>query len=60
THRQLEVLRLMAQGTTVGRIADSLGVSIHTVRSHIQRILEKLDAHSQAEAVARAFRERLL
>ncbi|MGB6854271.1 MAG: LuxR C-terminal-related transcriptional regulator, partial [Thermoanaerobaculia bacterium] len=31
-----------------------------TVRSHIQRILEKLDAHSQAEAVARAFRERLL
>ena len=60
TQRQVEVLQHLAQGGTVGRIADSLGVSVHTVRSHIRKILEKLGAHSQAEAVAKAYRERLL
>jgi len=60
TPRQSEVLRLLANGANVDEIAGALGISIHTVRTHIQRILETLDVHSQVEAVARAFRDRLI
>ena len=60
TPRQTEVLRLLANGSNVDEIAGALGISIHTVRTHIQRILEALGVHSQVEAVARAFRHRLL
>lgn len=60
TRRQTEVIRLLADGQGVEEIADSLNVSVHTVRSHVQNILAKLGVHSQVEAVARAFRERLL
>lgn len=60
TPRQTEVLRLLANGSNVDEIAGALGISIHTVRTHIQRILETLGVHSQVEAVARAFRHRLL
>jgi DNA-binding NarL/FixJ family response regulator len=60
TPRQSEVLRLLANGANVDEIAGALGISIYTVRTHIQRILEALDVHSQVEAVARAFRDRLI
>jgi len=60
TPRQSEVLRLLANGANVDEIAGALGISVYTVRTHIQRILETLDVHSQVEAVARAFRDRLL
>lgn len=60
THRQIEVLRLMARGVSAKEMASTLGISVHTVRSHVQRILRTLDAHSQLEAAAVAFRERLI
>lgn len=60
TPRQTEVLRLLAQGANVDEIAGTLGISVHTVRTHVQRILETLDVHSQVEAVALAFRDRLI
>jgi DNA-binding NarL/FixJ family response regulator len=52
--RELEVLRLMATGVRVDQISDELFISTSTVRNHVQSILEKLDAHSQLEAVAKA------
>ncbi len=60
TARELEVLRLMAKGTSTREIADALFISIATVRNHVQHILSKLDAHSKLEAVALALQNRLI
>ena len=60
TSRQVEILRLMAQGASARDMASTLSISVNTVRTHIQRILRRLDVHSQLEAVAVAFRERLI
>ena len=60
TRRELEVLRLVAQGGNTRVVADKLHVSPATVRNHVQNILGKLGAHSRLEAVAYATRHRLL
>lgn len=60
TERELEVLQLLAQGMTTADIATRLFLSHHTVRNHVRHILQKLDAHSQLEAVAVAAREGLV
>jgi PAS domain S-box-containing protein len=60
TDRQLEVLRGIATGRHVREIAADLGISVHTVRSHIRNIFETLEVSSQVEAVAKAMRERLI
>jgi DNA-binding NarL/FixJ family response regulator len=60
TSRELEVLQLLAAGMRPKEIALELVISPKTVASHIQRVLAKLGAHSRAEAVAVAYRERLV
>ena len=60
TERQLEVLRCLAGGGSVRTVAAALGISVHTVRSHVRRIFETLEVSSQVEAVAKALRERLI
>jgi DNA-binding NarL/FixJ family response regulator len=60
TSRESEVLRLLAQGLTQRAIARQLGISPATVGTHIQRVLTKLDVHSRTQAVALAYRERLV
>ncbi|MFQ5700443.1 MAG: LuxR C-terminal-related transcriptional regulator [Acidobacteriota bacterium] len=60
TARELEVLRLMADGTSTEAIADSLFISKVTVRNHIQNILRKLGAHNKLQAVSRALQYRLI
>lgn len=60
THRQLEILGLIAQGRTTGQIARELWLSVATVRNHVARTLRALDAHSRLEAVANARRLGLL
>ncbi len=59
TRRELEVLRLLAEGHRQPQIAERLVISPRTVSTHIEHILEKLGAHSRAEAVAVAYREDL-
>jgi DNA-binding NarL/FixJ family response regulator len=54
TNRQLQVLRLLAEGVTARGIASRLGLAETTVRNHIRAVLAELGAHSQLEAVARA------
>jgi DNA-binding NarL/FixJ family response regulator len=54
THRELEVLQLMARGLTNRQIARRLEISEHTVKFHAGAVLGKLNARSRAEAVARA------
>lgn len=60
TARQQQVLRLLATGKTTASIARALGVSLNTIRHHMQNILDNLDCHSQAEAVAKAIRHDLI
>jgi DNA-binding NarL/FixJ family response regulator len=60
TARELEVLQLMGAGLDARAIARQLGISVHTCRGHVKRVLAKLDAHSQLEAVAVATRRGLL
>jgi DNA-binding NarL/FixJ family response regulator len=52
TRRELEVMALIAEGTTTKEIARALGISPSTVRSHVKSILAKLCVHSRIEAVA--------
>jgi DNA-binding NarL/FixJ family response regulator len=54
--REREVLDGLAEGQAYKQIADTLGVSIHTVRNYIRRIYEKLHVRSCGEAVAKYLR----
>ncbi|MGV3760641.1 MAG: response regulator [Actinomycetota bacterium] len=60
TDRELEVLKLVAQGLTNRDIAGELYISENTVKNHVRNILEKLHLHSRMEAVVYAVREKLL
>ena len=59
TDRELEVLRLVAQGLTNREIAEQLFIAENTVKNHVRNILEKLHLHSRMEAVLYAVREKL-
>jgi DNA-binding NarL/FixJ family response regulator len=54
TEREMDVLRLLDTALSRPEIARELQVSVNTVRTHVRRIYDKLDAHSRAEALARA------
>ena len=56
TSRELEILRLVALGWEVQRIADELGISRHTVRNHIRNLRQKLDATTKLDAVVKGVR----
>ena len=56
TPRELEVLSVLAEGKGTPRIGVELGVSVHTVRHHVERLFHKLHAHNRLEAVATARR----
>ncbi len=60
TARELEVLRLAADGLTNRAIARRLGISEHTVKFHMSTLLAKLQAVSRTEAVSLAVRRGLL
>jgi DNA-binding NarL/FixJ family response regulator len=55
TSREEEVLVLLSRGFSNKEIADQIGVSIETVRSHLKRIYEKMHVRSRTEAVALYF-----
>jgi DNA-binding NarL/FixJ family response regulator len=60
TERELEVVRLLAEGLKQREIAKRLVVSPKTIATHTRNALNKLDVRTQAEAVAVAFRQRLI
>lgn len=60
TSREIDVLRLLSRGYTYFEIGGKLGISVHTVTSHIKKSYRKLGAHSAAEAVTRAAELHLL
>ena len=60
TPRELEVLRLMADGASNKIIAHKLGISDHTVKFHVTSILSKLNAGTRTEAVTLGVRQGLV
>jgi DNA-binding NarL/FixJ family response regulator len=60
TARETEVLTHLCKGKSYKMIADDLFISEETVRRHIKNIYRKLEVHSKSEAVAKAFKERLV
>jgi DNA-binding NarL/FixJ family response regulator len=58
--RQYDVLRSLAEGRSYREIAEELGVSLDTVRTHVRRIYAALQVHSAAQAVSQAVNRGLL
>jgi two-component system, NarL family, response regulator NreC len=60
TERELEVLRLIAEGNTNRHIATLLSVSVNTIETHRKHIMEKLDLHNTADIVRFAVRKKVV
>lgn len=56
TRRETQILNYVAEGNTNKQIADILGISEQTIKSHVSAILRKLNANDRAHAVALAIR----
>ena len=59
TPRELDVLELVAEGYSTAEIARELWITEDTVRTHIKRMMVRLEARTRAHVVAIAFREEL-
>ena len=59
TVREVEVLRLLAQGLTYAQIAEALVISRRTVNAHLTSIYSKLGVHSRAEAAQYAMQHQI-
>lgn len=60
TRRQIECLRLIAEGCTTQEIADALGLSRHTVEHYVAAACDRLNAKTRSQAVALAVAQNLL
>jgi DNA-binding NarL/FixJ family response regulator len=60
TARETEILATLSKGNSYKLIASDMQISIDTVRTHIKKIYEKLQVHSQTEAVSKALQEKLV
>jgi len=60
TGREVEVLRLMAEGFTNPEISEILSISHHTVKSHVVHIFNKLGVNDRTQAAVWAARNRMI
>jgi DNA-binding NarL/FixJ family response regulator len=54
SEREIEILRIVARGLSLVEIAELLGISVNTVKTHVKRIYHKLAVNSRTEAVFEA------
>ncbi|AIC93465.1 response regulator [Shouchella lehensis] len=59
TNREKEILKLMSDGKTNQQIAETLFITIKTVKTHVSHILSKLDVDDRTQAVVYAFQQKL-
>jgi len=60
THRQIEILQLLAEGKSTKEVASALGVSVKTAETHRANIMRRLDCHSVTELVCYAIRNHII
>ncbi len=60
SEREKQVLQLLVDGYSYKMIASEMYIAIDTVRSHIKKIYEKLHVNSKSEAVAKAFKDKIV
>jgi len=60
TARELEILKLLSKGPTNKQIGHALGISEHTVRNHVLKIIEKLEVADRTEAATTAIQRGLI
>ncbi|MEV0895224.1 helix-turn-helix transcriptional regulator [Actinoplanes sp. NPDC049802] len=60
SHREVQILTLVAEGKTNKQIGAHLYLSAATIHSHLKNVFRKLDANDRAHAVAKAFRAGVL
>jgi DNA-binding NarL/FixJ family response regulator len=58
--REKQVLQFLVEGYSYKMIANEMFIAIDTVRSHIKKIYEKLHVNSKSEAVAKAFKDKIV
>ena len=56
THRELEVLTLLAEGASNKTVARRLGISVHTAKFHVGSLIDKLEATGRTDVVIHAAR----
>ena len=60
SEKERNVLRFLVEGLSYKMIADQLGLSFHTVHTHLRNIYEKMHVNSKGEAVSKALKNRLV
>jgi DNA-binding NarL/FixJ family response regulator len=60
TNREIEVLRLLAQGASNPQIGEELNITVNTVKTHISHILDKLQLENRTQAATYAIQSRLV
>ena len=60
THRQMEILQLLAEGKSTKEVASALDVSVKTAETHRANIMRRLDCHSVTELVRYAIRNHII
>ena len=60
THREREVVQLLAEGRSNKEVADTLGVSVRTAETHRTHIMRKLSCHSLSDLVRYAVRNSII
>jgi len=60
SEREIEILKILAEGLSKKQIADKLFISHHTVDSHVRKIYDKLEVHTSCAAVAKVIKEKII
>jgi DNA-binding CsgD family transcriptional regulator len=60
TIQEKKILTLISEGYSTNQIAQSIGISVHTVDSYRKNLLAKLDARNSAELILKAFKANII